>query len=144
MVRLAGFEKDESCLLGDCILGAAFMSYAGPFPSNYRKVLNSCWLDKVIEEGIVYTKGFQFTDFLASKALARKWQQDGLPTDDFSTENGVFVTAGLRWALNIDPQIQANKWLKKMYDDLVIADVKDPDHIKKIEHGISKGNVVLL
>jgi len=28
---------------------------------------------------------------------------DGLPTDDFSTENGVFVTKGLRWALNIDP-----------------------------------------
>jgi dynein heavy chain len=41
---------------------------------------------------------------LADKAIARKWQNDGLPTDDFSTENGVFVTKGLRWALNIDPQ----------------------------------------
>jgi dynein heavy chain len=28
---------------------------------------------------------------------------NGLPTDKFSFENGVFVTRGLRWALNIDP-----------------------------------------
>ena len=39
---------------------------------------------------------------------------DKLPTDDFSTENGVFVTKGLRWALNIDPQTQANTWIKNM------------------------------
>lgn len=67
-----------------------------------------------------------------------------MPTDDFSTENGVFVTSGLRWALNIDPQIQAAKWLKKMYDDLVIADTKDSDCMKKIEIGIQKGHTVLL
>ena len=48
---------------------------------------------------------------------------DGLPTDDFSTENGVFVKQGLRWALNIDPQTQANKWIKKMEgDNLQVAD----------------------
>lgn len=81
---------------------------------------------------------------MASKVIARKWQTDGLPTDDFSTENGVFVTAGLRWALNIDPQMQANKWMKRMYEDIVIADVKDADHMKKIEIGIQKGHVILL
>lgn len=90
------------------------------------------------------SKSYNFIDFLASKALARKWQQDGLPTDDFSTENGVFVTAGLRWALNIDPQMQAFKWIKKMHDDLVVADTKDTDFLKKIENGIQKGHTVLL
>lgn len=103
IVRLAGFELDESHLLGDCILAAAFMSYCGPFPSSYRNNLNELWLEKIIEERVSYTKGFKFTEFLAGKAQARKWQTDGLPTDDFSTENGVFVTKGLRWALNVDP-----------------------------------------
>jgi dynein heavy chain len=101
---LAGFEEAYSNLLGDCMLSAAFMSYAGPFPSDYRNLLNDLWLEKVTDERVLYTKGFQFSEFLASKAIARKWQQDGLPTDDFSTENGVFVTKGLRWALNVDPQ----------------------------------------
>lgn len=76
--------------------------------------------------------------------MARKWQQDGLPTDEFSTENGVFVIKGLRWALNIDPQMQANKWIKKMSEDLIIADTKDPDHIKKIEIAVTKGQTILL
>ena len=55
----------------------------------------------------------------------------------FSFENGVLVTKGLRWALNIDPQSQASNWIKKLEgDSLVIADYKDVNHIKKIELGI--------
>ena len=41
---------------------------------------------------------------MADDAKKREWQEKGLATDKFSTENGVFVTQGLRWALNIDPQ----------------------------------------
>lgn len=144
IVRLAQFEEQFGNLLGDCILAAAFMSYCGPFPSDYRNLLNDLWLEKVKDERVLFSKGFQFSEFLAGKALARKWQTDGLPTDDFSTENGVFVLKGLRWALNIDPQNQANKWIKKMCDDLVIADTKDVDHIRKIEIAISKGQTILL
>jgi len=32
--------------------------------------------------------------------------------------------------------MQAFKWIKKMHDDLVIADTKDSDFLKKIETGI--------
>jgi len=70
---------------------------------------------------------------------------DGLPTDSFSTENGVFVTKGLRWALNIDPQTQANKWIKRMVgDSLQIADFKDNSYMKKIENCITNGKTLLL
>jgi len=144
IIRLAQFDEQYGNQLGDCILAAAFMSYCGPFPSDYRNMLNKLWLDKIKEERVQFSKGFLFSDFLAGKALARKWQTDGLPTDDFSTENGVFVTKGLRWALNIDPQNQANKWIKKMCDDLIVADTKDVDHIRKIEMAITKGQTILL
>jgi dynein heavy chain len=69
---------------------------------------------------------------------------NGLPTDKFSTENGVFVTKGLRWALNIDPQSQAMNWIKRTEGDaLVVADFKDANHIKKIEQAVIRGRKVL-
>lgn len=73
IVRLAGFEEAYDNLMGDCILAAAFMSYAGPFPSDYRNTLNSNWLEKIREEKIHFSKNFQFSEFLAGKAIARKW-----------------------------------------------------------------------
>jgi len=39
IIRLAGFELDFGNLLGDCILASSFMSYCGPFPSDYRNKL---------------------------------------------------------------------------------------------------------
>jgi len=81
---------------------------------------------------------------MAGPALARQWQINGLPTDKFSTENAVFINKGLRWALNIDPQSQAMNWVKNTEgDQLVIADFKDVDHLKKIEQGIIHGRKVL-
>ena len=132
-------------LVGDCILAAAFMSYAGPFPSEYRDNLVQNWKSTIEVEKIPFTRKFEFSEFLAGQALAREWQMNGLPTDKFSFENGVFVTKGLRWALNIDPQSQANNWIKKMVgDQLVIADFKDTNYIRKIESGIVLGKQVLL
>lgn len=40
IIRLAQFDEQYGNQLGDCILAAAFMSYCGPFPSDYRNMLN--------------------------------------------------------------------------------------------------------
>ncbi|CAN0423093.1 unnamed protein product, partial [Laminaria digitata] len=34
-----------------------------------------------------------------------------------STDSAILVTKGTRWPLMIDPQGQANKWIKKMHED---------------------------
>ena len=44
----------------------------------------------------------------------RSWQIAGLPKDNLSVENGVVVQYSRRWPLFIDPQGQANKWVKNM------------------------------
>lgn len=61
-------------LVGDCILAAAFMSYAGPFPSEYREDLVQNWKSTIEVENIPFTRKFEFSEFLAGQALAREWQ----------------------------------------------------------------------
>ena len=48
---------------------------------------------------------FDFALFLADPKNVRDWNIQGLPSDSFSTENGVMVTRGSRWPLMIDPQV---------------------------------------
>ena len=55
-----------------------------------------------------------FADFLVRPVEFLKWSLKGLPDDQFSKENGVLVTKGRRWPLMIDPQLQANTWVKTM------------------------------
>lgn len=42
-------------LIGDCILAAAFMSYCGPFPSDFRDDLVSNWVSMVENQNIPFT-----------------------------------------------------------------------------------------
>lgn len=57
------------------------------------------------------------TGVLAEPVTVRQWQLMGLPADEFSTENGMLTTMGRRWPLMIDPQGQANRWIRSMYAD---------------------------
>jgi dynein heavy chain len=47
---------------------------------------------KVEDGGIPHTNKFDFSSFMATDAKKREWQEKGLATDKFSTENGVFVS----------------------------------------------------
>jgi len=121
------------------------MSYCGPFPADFRQRMNNKWMVKIRELNLPHKKNFTFIKFLTNEEQMSKWQADALPTDDFSNENGVFVTKGLRWALNIDPQSQAQIWIKNMYrDKLLIADPKDKGYLQVIRQAIMHGQTVLL
>lgn len=69
---------------------------------------------KVQEKEIPTSPQLDVKQFLADPAVIRDWNMQGLPSDDFSTENGIIVVRGTRWPLVIDPQCQAVKWLKNM------------------------------
>ena len=113
-------------LIGDAALSAAFMSLCGPFPADYREELILLWQKKVRDLELPHDPMYEFCDFLGSQAAIKRWRMDGLPIDQFSTENGVCITKGERWALNIDPQTQANSWIKKMHGKhLTIIDIND-------------------
>ena len=44
---LQGLEENMGYLVGDCLLAASFLSYMGPFLSNYREELLVIWMKEV-------------------------------------------------------------------------------------------------
>jgi len=89
---------------------------------------------------------FDFALFLADPKNVRDWNIQGLPSDSFSTENGVMVTRGSRWPLMVDPQGQANKWVRNMEGKhgLKVLNLQMSDMARQVENAIQFGNPVLL
>lgn len=78
------------------------------------------FLEQVYEEEIPCSQDFSVIRFLSDPTTVTEWNIQGLPTDGFSTENGIIVTQGTRWPLLIDPHCQGIKWLKNVAKKLVI------------------------
>lgn len=141
------FEAQIERLPGDVCIAAAFMSYAGAFPSKYRQnLVNDQWVPMLREMAIPCTTNFDFANFLADPSDVRDWNIQGLPADSFSTENGVIVTRGNRWPLLIDPQGQGNKWIKSMEcsNGLILSTLNAPDMVRQLEHAIQFGLPMLI
>jgi dynein heavy chain len=132
-------------LVGDMCLAAGCLAYLGPFTLQYRvKIINE-WV-KTCRELEIPCSDFTLIKALAVPVVVRGWQIDGLPADDFSSENGLLTTMGRRWPLMIDPQGQANRWLRNMYasKNLQIIKLTEKDFLRTLENGIRYGAPVLL
>jgi dynein heavy chain len=105
-------QVESKCIVGNLIVSAGFMTYCGPLTESYRQTLQSQWTGAVKELKIVTSDRFNFIDVVGDRLQLRSWYNLGLPADDTSSENAIMVMKGLNWPLLIDPQLQANKWLK--------------------------------
>ncbi|KAK2576900.1 hypothetical protein KPH14_005525 [Odynerus spinipes] len=133
-------------LPGDCLISTAFVSYLGPFVSNYREELFAIWTKEVSEKEIPMSPGLDVKEFLVDPTTIREWNIQGLPSDGFSTENGIIVTRGTRWPLVIDPQCQAVKWIKNMEakNSLRVIDFGQRNFMRVLEQALQFGRPVLL
>lgn len=102
-------------LTGDVLISAGMIAYLGAFDSVYRNELSNMWVKKCEERKIPNSGSFSLAQTLGDQIKIRDWTQQGLPSDDFSIENAIITEKTSRWPLYIDPQGQANKWIRKMY-----------------------------
>ncbi len=132
-------------LAGDMCLAAGCLAYLGPFTSQFRQRIVDKWVARCKELKIPCSD-FNLIKALAEPVVVRKWQIDGLPADDFSTENGLFTTLGRRWPLMIDPQGQANRWIRNRFaeSNLQIIKLTEKEFLRTLENGIRYGAPVLL
>jgi len=86
----------------------------------YRLAMVKGWTEKCDDVGVPHNEHCLLTDTLSDPVKIRGWHIAGLPKDNLSVENGVIVQYARRWSLFIDPQGQANRWIKNLVDSLVI------------------------
>jgi dynein heavy chain 2 len=56
---------------------------------------------------------FNIRTFLATEAALLTFKKEGLPADNLSMENAIYILNAKRTPLIIDPATQATGWLKK-------------------------------
>ncbi|MBN3303948.1 DYH3 protein, partial [Amia calva] len=127
--RLLGIRYTN--LTGDVLLSSGMVAYLGAFTVDYRQECQKQWHTLCQEKKPV---------------MIRAWQIAGLPVDSFSTDNGIIVSNSRRWPLMIDPQGQANKWIKNMEkaNKLSIIKLSDSNYVRTLENAIQFGTPILL
>ena len=138
-------KKDKYNLTGTIMLAAGCVAYLGPFTAPFRDKMVKSWALKCTELGLPGGADFSLAD-IADPVKVRTWAQKGLPMDAFSIDNGIISTRSQRWALCIDPQGQANNWIRAMEreNNLKIIKLSDPNYMRTLENAIKVGLPVLL
>ncbi|CAB1118301.1 unnamed protein product [Ectocarpus sp. CCAP 1310/34] len=166
---LENLGKQKVDLIGDAFLSCGCLSYYGPFTGGYRDDLVATWMKRVKQEGIPCSGGgdstggdgddetgdggggdgvggFSLIGTLGDPVEIRGWQNCALPTDKVSTDSAILVAKGTRWPLMIDPQGQANKWIKKMHegDDIEVTTMTNAKLLRSLENCIRVGRPLLI
>lgn len=113
-------EIDRKLLnvVGDVLLASAAVAYFGPFTAEYRQELLQEWtvhLDSLHVPSSHHSAPLM--EVFGDALRIRNWELCGLPRDAFSRDNAILMERSRRWPLFIDPQGQANKWIRSMAKD---------------------------
>uniref|UniRef100_A0A8B9LDW8 Dynein axonemal heavy chain 7 n=1 Tax=Astyanax mexicanus TaxID=7994 RepID=A0A8B9LDW8_ASTMX len=133
-------------LTGDILISAAIVAYLGAFTSSYRQIARDEWIELCKARKIPCSKNVSLMNTLGEPVKIRSWNIAGLPSDSFSIDNAIIISNSNRWPLMIDPQGQANKWVKNMEkaNSLRIIKLSDSDFVRTLENCIQFGTPVLL
>jgi dynein heavy chain len=101
-------------LVGNVFISCACISYFGAFTGLYREKLVEKWIEGCLEREIPTSEDFTLVKTMGDPVILRNWGIAGLPSDNVSSENGILTMQAERFALCIDPQQQANRWIKNM------------------------------
>lgn len=140
------YDIQLSNIVGDVFIAAACVTYGGAFTMEYRENLVRTWVDKCNELEIPVSDNVSLFSVLGDAFELRQWNVDGLPRDHVSTENGIMVTHTHRWPLMIDPQEQANRWIrnKEAQNGIHIVKATDSSMLRILETCIRGGFPMLL
>lgn len=141
-------REESTSIIGDCVLSSGIIAYLGAFPIAYREEAIACWKEMLVKYAIKFSDDFGLAKILCDPITIGQWTDKySLPNDAFSIDNAIILNNSTRWPLMIDPQIQANSWIKKLEGDklVVLNPNSDPKNVLlRLEILIPLGTPILL
>ncbi|XP_013187525.2 dynein axonemal heavy chain 12 [Amyelois transitella] len=133
-------------LAGDILVSCGIIAYLSPYTLPVRIDIIEKWCKLVIKMNMPHSDVFVFKDILGTDIKIQNWCIAGLPRDSFSIDNAIIQDSSMRWSLLVDPQGQANKWIKTMEkaNDLQVLKFTDGNYMKVIETCLEYGKPALI
>ena len=86
-------EHEYGDLVGDAVVSAAMIAYAGPFTPDFRRLLVDAWQKKLVSLGIPHTPGCDVRQTLSDEVVIRGWKMNQLPQDSHRLVVGEYTAA---------------------------------------------------
>ena len=113
--NIEDLKRANDTAIGNSIIASGMIAYLGIFPIDYRQMMLDQWLRLLTEHRITHTHNFELRDMMSDELTIGAWTSKyKLPNDSYSIDNAVILTNSDRFSLMIDPQNQANRWIKNM------------------------------
>ncbi|KAI0033723.1 dynein heavy chain protein 1 [Vararia minispora EC-137] len=142
----ATFDAEMSTIVGDVLLSAAFLAYAGFFDQQYREGMWHEWMSHLTEANIKFKPELGLNEYLSTADDRLSWQSKGLPADSLFTENAIMLKRFSRYPLIIDPTGQATHFLLNEYKErkITVTSFLDEAFLKVLESALRFGNALLI
>ncbi|XP_076442165.1 cytoplasmic dynein 1 heavy chain 1-like isoform X5 [Babylonia areolata] len=140
------FKQQMATIIGDVLLSAAFMAYAGYFDQQMRQNLFGNWCNHLHQAMIQFRPDLARTEYLSNADERLNWQANALPTDELCTENAIMLKRFNRYPLIVDPSGQATEFLMNEYRERSINKTSflDDAFRKNLESALRFGNPLLV
>lgn len=140
------FDSQIDTIVGDVLVAAAFMAYAGYYDQQYRKLMMEDWLDHLRFAGISYRSPNPITEYLSTADEKLVWQRNSLPVDDLCTENAIILKRFNRYPLIVDPSGHVTEFLQNECkgSKLTVTSFLDDSFTKQLESSLRFGNPILI
>jgi dynein heavy chain 1 len=140
------FDNQMSTLIGDCLIAAAFLTYAGIFDHRVRKNLKNEWSETLDILGIPYHTDLEIIGYLSNPSEQMMWRGYGLPSDELAMQNAILLERLNRYPLIIDPSGQATNFVIQKYSNRKIVQTSflDSNFLKILASAIRFGTALLV
>lgn len=144
--KVAEMNHTFDTMVGNVLLSAAIIAYLAAFTNDYRTNCIQGWIRACRDRFIPCSKTFSLVETIGDAMVVRDWHSHGLPNDNFSIESALIAFNANLWPLMLDPQNQANTWIKNMEqaNKLAITNQASENFLKTIENCLIFGQPLLI
>jgi dynein heavy chain len=142
---LSDLKQQDANVTANMLVNAGTVAYLGAFTADFRQRLEAEWRSALKKLGLSCTPNTDISSSLGDPIQIRAWTSAGLPSDHLSVQNAIILSKSRRFPLMIDPQLQANRWIKNLEKEkLTVVNLNQNKYLDTIIRAVQFGMPVLL